>query len=359
MSTRTVAAYAGLAIVLATPSALRPRPLAAQDRSPGLKSDWTFSVGAVVESNPFRLSDGEQAGFDASAPRHLDMQSVSDVGSLLGIEADFRTRRTNGRRSRFGFEVEAEVYGRNSARTSLALDAFYAFEFSKRDEIKIEAAIDPGEFRKTYLVGYDAAGTAEFAAGEISRRTIGLGYSRELVDGRSIGVDLTLEAQRRWRAVKDMPWRDRVETGGEAAFEMKLGKRLDLDLSVDWRMAEHEATPEPFGGQMVTLTRDFDAWTYGATLGLDVSRSLKTFVDYELRDRAFAAAAGEDPRYGGRVDRRQDLGLRMRVEASRTVDVWLGGEFRFQDSMRPAFGSDVFEADYRQGTAFLRVEYSR
>jgi len=358
MYMRTVAAYAGLAILCAVPSTLCPS-LGAQENSAGLRSDWTFSAGAVVESNPFRLSDGEQAGFDAGAPKYLDMQSVSDVGSVFGIEANFRTRRSNGRRSRFGVEVEAEAHGRNSARTTFAFDAFYAFELSKRDEIRIAAGIDPGEFRKTYVVGYDAGGIAEFAAGEISRRTVEMGYSRELVDDRGLGVDLTLEGRRRWRAVKDMPWRDRVETGGEAGLEMRLGEPFDLDLSVDWRVAEHEATPEPFGGQMVALNRDFAAWTLGATFGLDVSRSLKTYFDYAIRNRTFDALVGEDDRYGGRVDRRHDLGVRMRLEASRSVDVWLGGKFRLQDSMRPAIGSDAFEADYRQSSVFLRLEYSR
>ena len=156
-----------------------------------------------------------------------------------------------------------------------------------------------------------------------------------------------------------MTWRDRVETGGEAELALKLGKPLDLDLSVDWRVADHEGTPEPFNGLMVALNRDFSAWSYGATLGLDLSKSLKTYFDYELRERRFDALVGEDDRYGGRVDHRHDLGIRMRVEASKLVDVWLGGEFRLQNSMRPAFGSDIFEADYRQGSAFLRIEYSR
>ncbi|MFQ5536640.1 MAG: hypothetical protein ACE5GJ_04235 [Gemmatimonadota bacterium] len=287
------------------------------------------------------------------------MQSVSDVGSVFGIEADFRTKRSNGRRSRFGVELEAEVYGRNSARTSFAFDAYYAFEFSRRDEIKVRVGLDPSEFRKTYLVGYDAGGTPEFAAGDISRKTVVLGYSRELVKGRAMGVDLTLKGRRRWRAFRDMPWRDRVETGGKAELELSLGTPLELDLSVDWRRAEHVATPEPFDGQMVTLNRDFVAWTYGATVKLDLSTSLKTYFDYGIRNRTFDALVGEDARYGGRVDRRHDFGLRMRMEASKSVNVWFGGKFRLKDFMRPAYGSDVFEPDYRQGTAFLRLEYAR
>jgi len=355
----TKASAGAFTLLVAALAVALPAGLAAQEGSPGLKSDWTFSFGAVAESNPFRLSDGQQAGFDADSPQFLDMRSVRDVGSLIAIEGDFRTRRSNGRRSRFGFEVEAELYARNSARTSFAADAFYAFEFSKRDEMRIEAAIDPGEFKKTYLVGYDGGGAPLFEAGDVSRRTVALGYSRELYDGRRTGLDLALEGRRRWRVVDGMPWRDRVETGAGGELSARLSKSLDVDLSVDWHAAEHDSAPEPFGGAMVLLNRDFVSLKIATTVGLDLSKSAKAYFDYALRNRTYDAGTTEDVRYGGRVDRRHEVGTRLRLEASKSIDVWLGGELRLQDSKRPALGPDLFEPDYRQSSVFLRLDYSR
>lgn len=338
--------------------AVLPTSVHAQDAQSSLKSDWTFTLGAVADNNPFKLSAAEQADLQAGLQEYADMNAPADAGMLLGVDADFRTRRVHGRRMRFGFSVEGNLYGRNTARSNLSADGFVAYSFSKKDELKLEASVGPSAFRKNYVVTYDNLGTEVFARGDVTKYGLDLSYERELYDGRhGTGLELTLESGRHRRTVANMPWRDRTETRLGGQLDAQLSRRLDVELQLGWRAASHDGIPEPYGGQMLVLNRDFTSLGYGAELGWDVTKAAKLYIEYDHRDRGYDAALGEDPRYGGRSDDRDTFGSKLRLEASRTVDVWLGGAYRMDDTLRP--GATTSVPDYRRAKAFFRVEYSR
>lgn len=336
-----------------------PTALLGQDEAPSIRSDWTFTLGATADSNPFRLSDGQRSNLDPGLPEYVDMEAASDLGTYIGIEGAFRTRRVNGRRVRFGFGVDADVYGRNTARTRMEAEGFFAFSFSKKDELLLALDYEPSRFRKTYVVGFDGAGNPTFSSGNMTRVRVDLSYERELYDGGGRGLDLKLEGMRRRSSVSDMPWRNRTELGGGVELDGQLGKALDLDVGVSWRSAANDDAPEPYEAQMLVFNRDFTSLALSAGLGLDLSKDAKLYLDYRRHDRTFRADLGEDPRYGGRTDVGHRFRGKLRYEVTKSLDVSVGGSYRLQDTTRPATGSSVPVPDYRRSRAFVQLDYSR
>lgn len=355
---------AGRAALLALGSTLAcfagvPTALLGQDNGPSIRSDWTFTVGATADSNPFRLSDGQRTNLDPGLPEYFDMEAASDLGTFVGIAGDFRTRRVSGRRARFGFELDADVYGRNTARTRLEAAGFFALSFSKKDELELAVAYDPSRFRKTYVVGFDGSGNPTFAGGNMTRVRLDLSYERELYDGKGKGLDVKLKGMRRWSSFSDMPWRDRADFGAGVELDGQVSKALDLDVGVSWRSAAHDDVPEPYDSQMLVLNRDFTSLSLSTGLGLDLSKDAKLYLDYRHYDRAYSADVGEDPRYGGRTDVSHTFGGKLRYEVTSALDVFFGGSYRLQDTTRPATGSDLTVPDYRRTRVFVQLDYSR
>ncbi|MDH5589196.1 MAG: hypothetical protein OEZ37_04055 [Gemmatimonadota bacterium] len=348
-------------LALAAVVGVNPTSVSAQN---SMKSDWSFSAGALFDTNPFKLTNGQKNDLGSGLDRFLDMDNANDAVVAVGIDAVFRTKRSHGRRTRFGFGFDADVHALNSSRTRFSGDVFLAQSFSRADELKVKFGLNPSEFRRNYLMGEDGTGAPTYSEGVLDIRTGSISYERELYDGKGTGLAMELSGTALWRTTADMPWRDRTMYGAGISFDAQLSKAVDLEIGVERSQASHDGGLEPVfdvltGVDFFSLNRDFVQMGIGSELRFDLNKDARLSLAYERRTRDFDAALGTDPVYGDRFDTRSAVSGELRYEVSKAADLFVGGAYIAQDTRRPAGGNNTDEVDYRRSQLSIRLVFTR
>ncbi|MBW3553211.1 MAG: hypothetical protein KY466_06870, partial [Gemmatimonadetes bacterium] len=237
-------------------------------------------------------------------------------------------------------------------------------KLSKRDEIGMSVEFTPSEFRRNYIIGTDAGGEPEYAAGVARTLEAELEYARRLLRGKRGGPELSLEAAllAERRTFADMPWRDRSELGGRIAADLELLRRLQIEAGAEYSRGFHAGAQEPVSGPtgvtMMTLDRDFQQLELEGELGFKLAKRRRLVLSYDWRTRSYLATP-EDGVYGGRRDHRDRFGAELRLGVGRLVELRLGGALQVQTTVRPGRGDTGDEADYRRTVAFVQVDLPR
>lgn len=342
-----------------------PAPAAEAPQNGQWSPRFELSVQTGFDDNPFKMTAGQKADVESGIPRYQDVNSAHDFVTDLRLRGEARGPGLAGRRLRVRGEVRLEGYALSRRRSTLAVGAFVSQKLSKRDEIGVAVEFTPSEFRRNYLVGTDAGGEPEYAAGVARTLEAELEYGRELLRGKrgapELGLEAALLAKR--RTFGEMPWRDRSELGGRVAGDLELLRRFEIGAGVEYGRAFHAGGPEPVSGEagvtMTALDRDFQQLELEGELGFKLAKRRRLVLSYDWRTRSYLAAPEEDGVYGGRRDRRDRAGAELRLGMGRLVELRLGGALHVQTTLRPGLGDTGDEADYRRTLAFIRVDLPR
>lgn len=335
------------------------------DRRSRWRAGWEIATATEYDANVFKLTSNRMEELESGGSRYADMESASDAVTSVGLEGELRGRALFGRRLSVRGTAGVDVHALNPRRTHADFGVRALQSLSSRDKLGVELAFTPSEFRRNYLAGADGAGDPVYAAG-VHRSVDGsISYRREVLEGKGPrrAVDLELSALGMRRTVRDFPWRDRSEIGGEAELDVEIARWLDVELSGARVRAFHDGSPEPVrqlvGVTMQSLERDFWESVLGVETSFRLSGDARLLFDYQWSHRDYLAEEASDPVYGGRVSRRHTFGGELRLDLSRNLTGRFGGAYQLQDLSRPTTGGTGDEEDFRRPRVFLKLVYSR
>lgn len=328
------------------------------------ESKWRFSFKSEYDENTFKLRPSQRTSLEDGAARYEGMESPRDLINTIRVRGEFRRPGLASRRMSIGGDARIDLFTLNQRRSSVELGAFAEQKLSKRDIVAAAVSFTPSEFRRNYLVGADGSGTPRYEAGVAHTAEGEVEYEREVLRGRRGGPKLNaavaLVGSR--RTYDGLPWRNRIELGGQVEADLVLGGRIGLELEAERVRASHEGGVEPVldpnGVSYQSLNRDFDQTSIGVETSLRLAKR-RISLSYQWRDRSYLARLGEDGVYGDRVDDRKTYGIEADILSRGVVRLSVGGEHQEQTSYVPGRGDTGDEADYSRSTIFLHMSISR